>query len=510
MLDVLLEIGAAKLVVSAVLAGLAWAVHRRVRHPAVTHPLWLLVLVALLLPAVVAIPVLPGGTGATAVIGGKEWVARDAITRMDVGAASLPGGGPGMSPGTWMVEHGKAGLAIAWLLVASVILGWSLVRAFRFRRWLERCSQPAPDELLREAAEIGRRLGLARMPQVTTASAHLSPMVCWTGGRVRLVIPSFLLDGLGRQELRAVLAHELAHVQRRDHLVRWIEWLACSAFWWNPVAWWARREVRAAEEAACDALGAAAVQSTPREYARSLLQVLDVMSAVPSPATPTFASGVTSVRSSDALERRLRTLVNGRSSDRAPRWVRAARALAAVCLLPLGIVYCDTADPTATEAVEESPEPLPLAAFELLAVVDLNRTDPRAAELKERSEEDPAYSYWIFNSSNDPMGPLPLADAPAQPAVCELEPKEPGESARDEGVAACTMAMSHHLRRTGLSDGGNVCVAWGSRSDGWRGICDGSWLGERDRVSGNGIGEEPQELVVINIRTTQWHAGSER
>ncbi len=36
MVDVLLLIGIAKLVVSAVLAGLAWAVHRRVRHPAVT------------------------------------------------------------------------------------------------------------------------------------------------------------------------------------------------------------------------------------------------------------------------------------------------------------------------------------------------------------------------------------------------------------------------------------------------------------------------------------------
>ena len=42
----LLQIGAAKLVVSVVLAGLAWAVQRRVRHPAVTYPLWLLVLVA--------------------------------------------------------------------------------------------------------------------------------------------------------------------------------------------------------------------------------------------------------------------------------------------------------------------------------------------------------------------------------------------------------------------------------------------------------------------------------
>ena len=59
MSGLLLQIGATKLVVSVVLAGAAWIVHRRVGRPAVSHPLWLLVLVTLLVPAVVSLPVLP-------------------------------------------------------------------------------------------------------------------------------------------------------------------------------------------------------------------------------------------------------------------------------------------------------------------------------------------------------------------------------------------------------------------------------------------------------------------
>ena len=435
MTDLLLQIGAAKLVVSVVLAGVAWVVQRRVAHPAVTHPLWLLVLVALLLPAVVAVPVLPGGTGAVVAIDDGTVLPGepDALSRVDNPGHNLAA--PGTPFSTWIAGYGKAGFAMAWLVVTALLLGWTLVRTLRFRRWLARTSRPAPQELRVEVAEIGRRLNLARMPEVRITTARLSPLVCWIGGRVRLVIPSFLLASLDRRELRAVLAHELAHVRRRDHLVRWIEWLACSVFWWNPVAWWARRELRTAEEASCDALGVAATMSTPRAYAESLLHVLEVMSNPPTPPTPAFASGVASSGSSNSLDRRLRTLVKGRSTDQTPRWTRAMAAAASACLLPLGLVYCSTDVQTPT-ALEESPEPPPVAGAELVVVLGPDGPDSRAAELEKLWSGDPEYAYLIF-SSGDLDGPHPLADAPVHRAECRLDADEPDQEARDEAMASC-------------------------------------------------------------------------
>ena len=77
MIDVLLQIGIAKLLVSCVLACLVLIVQRSVGHPTFIHRFWLLVLVALLLPAVVAIPVLPGDAGAAAVgVSWQEWQTR--------------------------------------------------------------------------------------------------------------------------------------------------------------------------------------------------------------------------------------------------------------------------------------------------------------------------------------------------------------------------------------------------------------------------------------------------
>ena len=86
---------------------------------------------------------------------------------------------------------------------------------------------------------------------------------------MRVVIPATLPKQIGSERLRWILAHELAHVKRRDHLVRWLEWLACVAFWWNPIVWWTRRNLRLDEEVACDAMVLDRLNAEPRAYAGS-------------------------------------------------------------------------------------------------------------------------------------------------------------------------------------------------------------------------------------------------
>ena len=494
MYDVVLQIGASKLVVSLVLATLAWVVQKRVAHPAVTHPLWLLVLVALLLPAVVSVPVLPGKGEMGAAVFGEASLATQARERLPVGAAGLEDSAVGSPFPTRIAGNAKAGLATVWLTVTALLLGWTLVRTFRFRRWLARTSRPAPPQLVHDIAEIGRSLGLARMPEVHTTTARVSPMVCWTGGRVRLVIPSFLANGLGGRELRAVLAHELAHVRRRDHLVRWIEWLACSAFWWNPVAWWARRQLRAAEEASCDALAVAATKSTTRAYAGSLLHVLEVMSRPPTPPAPAFASGVASGRNSISLQRRLRMLVKGSLTDLTPRWTRGRIAGAAACLLPIGLVYCGTDLRTSPTAPEEAPMEPPVDT--VVVVVGPGGPDSLGAEPNDPWSGKREYAYWDL-ASNRMNRPRPLADAPVYPEACRLDPEEPDEAAREEAMAGCARALSRHLTGTDSTGNPHICVVWRPTARRWRGICEDSEAEERHRLHGNGFGGTLLERIVV-------------
>ncbi len=358
MTGLLLQIGATKLAVSVVLAGAVWMVHRRVGRPAVSHPLWLLVLVTLLMPAVVSLPVLP-----------EELLAPSTTGSAGAPELMLAEGTSYQSTGPPLGAVAPPALAFLWLVGTAGFLGWTLARTIRFRRTLARASRRAPASLQRQAAAIGRDFGLARIPEVHTTNARVMPMVWWTGGKVRVLIPAFLPTGLSREELRSILAHELAHVRRRDHLVRWLEWLVCSAFWWNPVTWWARHQLRIAEEACCDRLALDTAGSCPRTYANALLRAVTSTSAAPGFRPPLPASAAGGVGRTRELERRLRMIVSTDTRSPAPRWLRAATWVAVLCALPFGLIYCDrpeaatepeeetAADLVVLDAPQESPEP---------------------------------------------------------------------------------------------------------------------------------------------------------
>ena len=368
MTDILLQIGATKLVLGVALAGVVWVVTRRVARPAVAHSMWLLVLGAMLVPAVVPLRVLPemaeGGVVAHPEVAvhpegvahpavvplrvppeeeAAEAAARSEVSPPAVGRRGWRERGSTASRG-WLPLSGKPVAVLLWILGSAGFFGWTVVRTVRFQRTLTSAARPAP-QLQRLAAEIGETLGLPRVPRVYTAGARLRPLVWWAGGRVRILIPSVLVADLDDTELRAVLAHELAHVRRRDHLVRVVELLACSAYWWNPVVWWARRRMRSAEESSCDILAVSASRLTRDRYAKSLLRVVEVMSAAPIPRAPALASAADSCRDSKLLERRLRAVLTTAlpASPTAGR-LRVAGAAALALGLSLGLVYCTPGD----------------------------------------------------------------------------------------------------------------------------------------------------------------------
>lgn len=360
MTDLALQIAGSKLAVSVVLGGAVWLAARVDRRPRLCNALCLALLLALLVPPLFAIPLLrPDVTAAVSL----DPVLAGAIPAIDTDALAAVVGD--VEKGPWLVRYGKAGFVPFWFLGVAVILGWTIMRARSCRRFLRGASREASATLQREAREIADVLGLATVPAIYTTDALISPMVCWSGGTVRVYIPSALLEGMESAQSRWILAHELAHVRRRDHLVRWLEWLACTVFWWNPIAWWTRRRLRSAEEICCDAMVVQAFNCAPRAYARALMRAIDLVRTGQAPRLATFASAADSDRRMPILETRLQMIMTNRPTTTPTPALRLAMRGGFVAVLALGLVYCGE---------QRSPTTLELRGSELpLADEDLDQ-----------------------------------------------------------------------------------------------------------------------------------------
>jgi len=369
MIDLLLWYGLSNAAVALVLAGVAWAVHAWGRRPALAHLLWLVVLVKLITPPIVSLPVVaipqwsasaettsrapmvelpaeaePAGLMAFDPAATFETSDLAAVPRLGNAIEPVLATTPEFAPAPesaaspwsarWSVA--KVALVLIWLLGSFGVLMYTLVRVVCFNRLLKRGTDIAPANVQRLAERVGRQLELRHIPAIYTTAARLSPMVWWVGGPVRVVLPEGLAAQCVPGQLRWVLAHELAHVRRRDYLVRWVEWLACVAFWWNPAAWWARRNLRTNEEVCCDALVLARFSNnndTPTFYADAILSVVESL-ALPSHRPPAIAS---EINSGGTLERRFDMILSSKTLTKTPRWASTLMLLAAVGLMPLGL-----------------------------------------------------------------------------------------------------------------------------------------------------------------------------
>jgi len=116
--------------------------------------------------------------------------------------------------------------------------------------------------------EVQDRLGLARAVRYLECDWLQAPAVIgWL--RPVVLLPVVALTGLSEDQLRAVVAHELAHIQRLDCVVNFLQALVEALFFYHPAVWWLGRRIRIEREHCCDEI-AIALYDDRLEYARAL------------------------------------------------------------------------------------------------------------------------------------------------------------------------------------------------------------------------------------------------
>jgi beta-lactamase regulating signal transducer with metallopeptidase domain len=172
--------------------------------------------------------------------------------------APVHGGAGGLLPPA-------AGTAATWSrldallpqLTALWIVGVCILQARLLAQWTgaqrikSRGGRRAPEPCRRCLADLRERLGIRRAVQIFESGRAAVPMLIgWL--RPVILVPAGAVTGLSPQQLRAVLAHELAHVRRHDYLVNVLQAFLESLLFYHPAVWWVSHRIRVEREYCCD------------------------------------------------------------------------------------------------------------------------------------------------------------------------------------------------------------------------------------------------------------------
>jgi hypothetical protein len=188
---------------------------------------------------------------------------------------------------------------------------------------------PADPELSKQTAGIMRKFGLRCVTVYQAAGAASPCIVALNPLRPMLVWPASLSATISERQQQALIVHELAHVKRLDHLTGWLELIAAIVWWWNPLFWYVRNQVRQNAELACDSWVLSELPHHRRAYAETLLNIC----AAAGSQKPMHAIGI-STASRRFLTMRLTMIMKGTAPSRISRLGVAGCALLALLSAP--------------------------------------------------------------------------------------------------------------------------------------------------------------------------------
>jgi len=251
----------------------------RANGAAVRHGLWVVAALKFLVPFSLLFAAGAFFNFATPVDAGPP------VLGVDVEAAT-----PVISPALSLREAARdpapvllIGMALVWL-VGALLVAARWLRAWWAAESITRAARPAP----------------GAPADVRVTEADIEPAVARVIRPV-VLLPAALLRRLEPVQLDAVIAHERAHIARRDNLVSHVQRLVETLFWFYPLVWWiGRRQVDERERACDERVLDEGHDGTA--YAEGILAVCrHSFAAASSPATASAISGDLTLRIKNIL-----------------------------------------------------------------------------------------------------------------------------------------------------------------------------------------------------------------
>ena len=145
-----------------------------------------------------------------------------------------------ISPAAFLTTHFVRVYPFGVLIVAV----WYFANYLFFSKMYRRRNLKPEKETLELLAEMCNR----RLPRLYYNQLATTPMILGVF-RPMIILPD---KDYSKEQLHAILAHELTHLRRKDIFIKWLTLIATALHWFNPIVWLARREIDLSCELSCD------------------------------------------------------------------------------------------------------------------------------------------------------------------------------------------------------------------------------------------------------------------
>ena len=175
-------------------------------------------------------------------------------------------------------------IVVLWIggvaaLSLNLIRGW-----VHTRRLLRRAQSMSASVWPARMRIMADRLGMTiKVRLVKSALVDVPAVIGWL--RPAILVPVSVIGGLSPAHLDAILAHERAHLRRRDYLVNLVQCVVETLLFYHPAVWWVSRRIRVEREHCCDDLAASLCDSR-LTYATALASLETLRAATPALAMP--------------------------------------------------------------------------------------------------------------------------------------------------------------------------------------------------------------------------------
>ena len=259
-------------------------------------------------------------------------------------------------------------IAAGWALAGLVVLAFLAVLVVRLRRSLAGRSELRSGPLFELVGELRGRARVRRTVRLYVAPRLTAPIsVGWL--RPAICVPPRALSDLAPEEQEAMVAHELAHLARRDPAWFFLCWLIESLFFFQPLNRLARRRLQDAAEMLCDDW---AVRHTGRDLslASCLARIAEWIVERPRPllaAHMTHGVPATANHARSRLGQRIERLLDEHRAPEPPRrWIAplALGLLGSLTLVGPGVAAVGEPEPRPAPLPEPAPRPDPASSVE--------------------------------------------------------------------------------------------------------------------------------------------------